>query len=170
MLVGLLALCPFVFPSSVSSAPSEWALRGGSSVNPSWSSTDAIPRWMGREPSGRPEAELWLGAHPSDPSSVELDAERCEPLDAWIARDPEAALGTRVADPRDHLTLDHLPPRGLAPPARLHQRHVREHQSGPRNEDRQGRSQLPPDRDREDHEDHREQPDGDETSHPSFRR
>lgn len=35
-----------------------------------WGSTTAIASLVGREPSGRPEAELWLGAHPGSPSRV----------------------------------------------------------------------------------------------------
>ncbi|MFW8745167.1 type I phosphomannose isomerase catalytic subunit, partial [Mesorhizobium japonicum] len=35
-----------------------------------WGSTTAIARLLGRAPSGRPEAELWLGAHPGSPSRL----------------------------------------------------------------------------------------------------
>ncbi|MDM4762721.1 mannose-6-phosphate isomerase, class I [Galbitalea sp. SE-J8] len=35
-----------------------------------WGSVTAIPALVGREPSGRPEAELWLGAHPGSPARV----------------------------------------------------------------------------------------------------
>lgn len=35
-----------------------------------WGSTTEIPRLLGVEPSGRPQAELWLGAHPAAPSRL----------------------------------------------------------------------------------------------------
>jgi len=35
-----------------------------------WGSTSAIAGLLGTEPSGGPEAELWLGAHPGSPSRV----------------------------------------------------------------------------------------------------
>lgn len=35
-----------------------------------WGSTSAIAGLLGREPSGNPEAELWLGAHAGSPSMV----------------------------------------------------------------------------------------------------
>ncbi len=56
-----------------------------------------IPRLLGivAEP-GRPYAELWIGAHPSAPSSVELDG-ACVPLPELIAAQPWAILGPAVA-------------------------------------------------------------------------
>jgi mannose-6-phosphate isomerase len=35
-----------------------------------WGSTTAIANLLGRTPSGGPEAELWLGAHPGSPSTL----------------------------------------------------------------------------------------------------
>ena len=35
-----------------------------------WGSTTAIAELLGREPSGGPEAELWLGAHPGSPARI----------------------------------------------------------------------------------------------------
>lgn len=35
-----------------------------------WGSTSAIADLLGREPSGRPEAELWLGTHPGSPARL----------------------------------------------------------------------------------------------------
>ncbi len=32
-----------------------------------WGSTTAIPGFLGTEPDGRPVAEVWMGAHPSQP-------------------------------------------------------------------------------------------------------
>ena len=33
-----------------------------------WGSTTAIPRLLGVEPTGEPQAEMWMGAHPGAPS------------------------------------------------------------------------------------------------------
>jgi mannose-6-phosphate isomerase len=41
-----------------------------------WGSTTAIPELLGTAPTGRPQAELWLGAHPGSPArlvGVQLD-------------------------------------------------------------------------------------------------
>ena len=35
-----------------------------------WGSPTHIPHLLGRQPDGRPQAELWLGAHPSAPATV----------------------------------------------------------------------------------------------------
>lgn len=35
-----------------------------------WGSTTAIPGLLGTQPTGRPQAELWLGAHPGSPARV----------------------------------------------------------------------------------------------------
>lgn len=59
-----------------------------------WGSTTAIASLLGREPSGGPEAELWLGAHPDSPSEVVLPDGSTQPLDALIAQDPEGTLGS----------------------------------------------------------------------------
>ncbi len=59
-----------------------------------WGSANAIADLLGREPSGGPEAELWIGAHPDSPSvalAAGPDADRA--LDALIAEDPEHHLG-----------------------------------------------------------------------------
>jgi len=67
-----------------------------------WGAPTAISRLLGRRPSGEPEAELWIGAHPRCPSiarwpSSAEDADGTMPLDALIARHPEEILGRRVA-------------------------------------------------------------------------
>src|SRR5919112_5546119 len=60
-----------------------------------WGSRTVIPELLGQpSPAERPHAELWVGAHPGDPSV--LDDGR--PLDKAIAVDPEALLGTRVTE------------------------------------------------------------------------
>lgn len=50
-----------------------------------WGSTDGIPGVLGTEPTGSPQAELWLGAHPKAPST---DAEG-RSLDSLLAERPE---------------------------------------------------------------------------------
>ena len=58
-----------------------------------WGSRTLLPRLEGREPTGAPEAEKWLGAHPGAPSVVVgPDGDR-RGLDELIAADPEAMLG-----------------------------------------------------------------------------
>jgi mannose-6-phosphate isomerase len=60
-----------------------------------WGSTTAIGDLLGHPSSGRPEAELWLGAHPSSPS-IATDATpklAGRSLDALIAADPVGLLG-----------------------------------------------------------------------------
>ncbi|WP_018118492.1 mannose-6-phosphate isomerase, class I [Corynebacterium mastitidis] len=59
-----------------------------------WGSRTLIPGLRGQEvPSQNPQAELWYGAHPASPSTLAATA---RPLDAAIAADPEAHLGSRV--------------------------------------------------------------------------
>lgn len=57
-----------------------------------WGSVDAIPRLLGIEPSGRPAAELWIGAHPDEPSVWSAHPDR-PGLDEVLATDPERLLG-----------------------------------------------------------------------------
>ena len=60
-----------------------------------WGSRTAIAELLGRQASGGPEAELWLGAHPGSPSVV-TDATPAfagRTLDALIAEDPARFLG-----------------------------------------------------------------------------
>lgn len=75
-----------------------------------WGSTSAIAGFRGVEPSGGPEAELWLGAHAGSPTRI-LGAASVDGPDlpdrpdlpdqpdlvAWIAADPETALGPELA-------------------------------------------------------------------------
>lgn len=55
-----------------------------------WGSTTFIPELLGTEPTGKPQAELWLGAHASAPSLL-----GDEPLDELVASDPERVVGTQ---------------------------------------------------------------------------
>ncbi|GAB3548346.1 mannose-6-phosphate isomerase, class I [Arthrobacter tumbae] len=58
-----------------------------------WGSTTAIAELLGRTPSGGPEAELWIGAHPDSPSTVLGHGDTGTSLDALIASDGDRALG-----------------------------------------------------------------------------
>jgi mannose-6-phosphate isomerase len=58
-----------------------------------WGSTCALAALQGREPSGRPEAELWMGAHPTAPSRLRLAGGSEVSLAAVIETDPVAVLG-----------------------------------------------------------------------------
>ncbi|MFD5277218.1 mannose-6-phosphate isomerase, class I [Pseudarthrobacter sp. NPDC058362] len=59
-----------------------------------WGSTTAIAALLGRPESGRPEAELWIGAHSGSPSVAHVPEDGTDtPLDALISRDPEHFLG-----------------------------------------------------------------------------
>ncbi|MEP6560571.1 MAG: mannose-6-phosphate isomerase, class I, partial [Nakamurella sp.] len=61
-----------------------------------WGSRTAIAELQGRPtPTDQPEAELWMGAHPDDPSDVVVDGHR-RPLDKVITDDPLASLGADV--------------------------------------------------------------------------
>ncbi|TDQ55560.1 mannose-6-phosphate isomerase, class I [Actinorugispora endophytica] len=62
-----------------------------------WGSTTEIPRLLGERPDGRPQAELWLGAHPSAPSRIGGGADEAG-LDTVIAADPVATLGADVTE------------------------------------------------------------------------
>jgi mannose-6-phosphate isomerase len=53
-----------------------------------WGSTTAIPQLLGVEPTGEPQAEMWMGAHPGAPSRTERGT-LVEVIDA----DPERELG-----------------------------------------------------------------------------
>lgn len=57
-----------------------------------WGSCTFIPELLGEpSPAERPQAELWLGAHPSAPSVV-----GGRPLDELVAADPAGILGSQV--------------------------------------------------------------------------
>ncbi|WP_367042546.1 mannose-6-phosphate isomerase, class I [Streptomyces sp. Je 1-332] len=53
-----------------------------------WGSTTAIPELIGVEPTGEPQAEMWMGAHPGAPSRTGRG-----PLDEVIDEDPGHELG-----------------------------------------------------------------------------
>jgi mannose-6-phosphate isomerase len=58
-----------------------------------WGSQTAIPEFLGREPTGKPQAELWFGAHPLAPSMVDG-----EPLDKVVAQDPVGIVGPATVE------------------------------------------------------------------------
>ncbi|MFF2141081.1 mannose-6-phosphate isomerase, class I [Kitasatospora sp. NPDC058190] len=57
-----------------------------------WGSLTALPELLGQQPTGEPQAELWMGAHPGDPSRADR-GEGPRRLDELIAADPEGELG-----------------------------------------------------------------------------
>ncbi|NSC22050.1 mannose-6-phosphate isomerase, class I [Streptomyces albus subsp. chlorinus] len=57
-----------------------------------WGSTTALPELLGEDPTGQPQAELWMGAHPGAPSRIDRGAGP-QPLSEVIAADPEGELG-----------------------------------------------------------------------------
>ena len=59
-----------------------------------WGSRTAIPQLLGRAPSDRPAAELWLGAHPDAPSRLSEHPDR-PALTELIGSDPARLLGAR---------------------------------------------------------------------------
>ncbi len=60
-----------------------------------WGATTAIANLLGTAPSGDPEAELWLGAHPGSPSIIVDPSQTAGAADlaAWIAADPQTTIG-----------------------------------------------------------------------------
>lgn len=63
-----------------------------------WGSSGAISDLLGATPTGKPEAEMWLGAHPSAPSqATSTGAPTSQGLDELIAADPLGLLGPEVA-------------------------------------------------------------------------
>ena len=63
-----------------------------------WGSHTAIAELLGNAtPSSKPQAELWMGAHPKAPSNVLIDG-RWVSLAEVIVRFPEEILGKTVAE------------------------------------------------------------------------
>ncbi|WP_341393983.1 mannose-6-phosphate isomerase, class I [Arthrobacter sp. G119Y2] len=63
-----------------------------------WGSFTAMAELFGREPSGQPEAELWIGAHPGAPSGLVPPVPDADSLDQLIAADPHQMLGRETAE------------------------------------------------------------------------
>ncbi|MEU0664589.1 mannose-6-phosphate isomerase, class I [Streptomyces lavendulocolor] len=71
--------------------------RLSNTVRPyAWGSTTAIPDLLGVAPTGEPQAEMWMGAHPGAPSRVTRPGHPEQPLSALIEADPERELGPAV--------------------------------------------------------------------------
>ncbi|MBM7805778.1 mannose-6-phosphate isomerase [Geodermatophilus bullaregiensis] len=71
-----------------------WQLTSAVRFYP-WGSRTVIPELLGRpSPAERPHAELWMGAHPDEPS-VLADG---RPLDKAIMEEPERLLGPAVVE------------------------------------------------------------------------
>ncbi|MCW2698882.1 MAG: manA [Blastococcus sp.] len=71
-----------------------WQLTSGVRFYP-WGSRTVIPELLGQPvPADRPYAELWVGAHPDEPSLL-ADG---RPLNQAIAADPESLLGAPVVE------------------------------------------------------------------------
>ncbi|MDT0310228.1 mannose-6-phosphate isomerase, class I [Streptomyces sp. DSM 44917] len=62
-----------------------------------WGSATAIPGLLGTPPTGEPQAELWMGAHPAGPSRVDRGGGPLSLADA-IAADPRGELGAATVD------------------------------------------------------------------------
>lgn len=60
-----------------------------------WGSTTSMPEFLGTDPDGKPFAELWLGAHPTGPSTI-TGPKGTEGLDERVAQDRLGNLGQRV--------------------------------------------------------------------------
>ncbi|MDH2389900.1 mannose-6-phosphate isomerase, class I [Streptomyces sp. HNM0663] len=72
--------------------------RLSNTVRPyAWGSTTAIADLLGVAPTGEPQAEMWMGAHPGAPSRLTRDdVER--PLSEVIDADPAGELGTATVE------------------------------------------------------------------------
>ena len=79
-----------------------------------WGSTTAIAGLLGRQASGGPEAELWVGAHPDSPSVATPADGGPLALDELISSDPEHHLGSAsVAEFGPRLHARHPVSRGF---------------------------------------------------------
>ena len=62
-----------------------------------WGSRSALAELLGRVPSGLPEAELWIGAHPGGPARLVLPLGTALTLPDLLASDPMGLLGSDLA-------------------------------------------------------------------------
>ncbi|MBT2445468.1 mannose-6-phosphate isomerase, class I [Streptomyces sp. ISL-36] len=68
--------------------------RLANTVRPyAWGSTTAIPELLGTTPTGEPQAEMWMGAHPGAPSRTERG-----PLNEVVDADPVRELGAAAVE------------------------------------------------------------------------
>ncbi|WP_299541968.1 mannose-6-phosphate isomerase, class I [uncultured Streptomyces sp.] len=69
--------------------------RLSTTVRPyAWGSTTAIPALLGVAPTGEPQAEIWMGAHPGAPSRLTRGNGPERTLDEVIEADPARELGS----------------------------------------------------------------------------
>lgn len=61
-----------------------------------WGSRSALSELLGRLPSGLPEAELWVGAHPGGPARLVTPTSGASTLPELLASDPEGLLGPEL--------------------------------------------------------------------------
>ncbi|WP_326650286.1 mannose-6-phosphate isomerase, class I [Streptomyces sp. NBC_01750] len=72
--------------------------RLSNTVRPyAWGSTTAIPDLLGVAPTGEPQAEMWMGAHPGAPSRVTRSTTG-QPLSDVIDADPVRELGSAAVE------------------------------------------------------------------------
>ncbi|MGW1767428.1 mannose-6-phosphate isomerase, class I [Streptomyces sp. NPDC002073] len=70
--------------------------RLSNTVRPyAWGSPTALPGLLGVAPTGEPQAEMWMGAHPGAPSRLDRGSGATTLADV-IAADPEGELGAAV--------------------------------------------------------------------------
>ncbi|MER5891012.1 mannose-6-phosphate isomerase, class I [Streptomyces sp. NPDC001941] len=68
--------------------------RLANTVRPyAWGSTTAIPELLGTAPTGEPQAEMWMGAHPGAPSGTPRG-----PLNEVVDADPVGELGAAAVE------------------------------------------------------------------------
>lgn len=83
--------------SLTASVPGPWLMD-----NPvrayDWGCPTSLARIQDRPPSGGPEAELWMGAHPSAPSRLYTEDTGFVDIPSAIKAAPEAILGTRCVE------------------------------------------------------------------------
>lgn len=60
-----------------------------------WGDKDFLAQLQGRTPTGKPEAELWMGSHPKSPSRIQGTSLNLKEI---IERNPEKTLGNRAHD------------------------------------------------------------------------
>jgi mannose-6-phosphate isomerase len=64
-----------------------------------WGGSEFIPTLLGQSnPDNKPFAEYWMGGHDNAPADLIDGQGQKQALNAWVAQDPEAALGKVVND------------------------------------------------------------------------
>src|SRR5215217_5225821 len=91
-----------------------------------WGSRTMIPELLGLPPTGEPQAELWLGAHPMAPSLVEG-----RQLDQLVAENPAGVMGARpYANFGPRLPSLLIPPQRILPVPKPRPDSLRRNQQG----------------------------------------